>query len=53
MLYYCASTTVLYMYCKAQHGELPLEIAKEFGGEYVSLPVDDVEPPRLAYVAEP
>ncbi|CAN6859285.1 unnamed protein product [Brassica oleracea] len=37
MLYYVAATTVMYMYCKAVHGEL----AWEFAREYVSLPFDD------------
>ncbi|KAM7269147.1 hypothetical protein ACFE04_024644 [Oxalis oulophora] len=41
MLYSLAVNTVLYMYCKAIHGELAMEIAEEFAREYVSLPVDD------------
>ncbi|XP_010066878.2 uncharacterized protein LOC104453921 [Eucalyptus grandis] len=36
-----AATVVLYMYCKALHGELAIEIAEEFAREYVSLPFDD------------
>ncbi|GAB2280235.1 hypothetical protein Dimus_014878 [Dionaea muscipula] len=41
LLHSIAANTVLYMYCKALHGELAGEIAKEFAGEYVSLSCDD------------
>ncbi|KAL1192933.1 hypothetical protein V5N11_013466 [Cardamine amara subsp. amara] len=50
-LYNLAATTVMYMYCKAVHGELALEIAEEFAREYVSLPFDDGKVPHLVSVA--
>ncbi|KAF8408145.1 hypothetical protein HHK36_007287 [Tetracentron sinense] len=40
MLNSVAGNTVLYMYCKALHGELAGEIAEEFAREYISLPFD-------------
>ncbi|GFZ18267.1 hypothetical protein Acr_27g0000060 [Actinidia rufa] len=43
MLYNVASNTVLYMYCKALHGELDLEIPEE----YASLPLDDDNLPHV------
>ncbi|PSR88434.1 Immediate-early protein like [Actinidia chinensis var. chinensis] len=43
MLYNVASNTVLYMYCKALHGELDLEIPEE----YASLPLDDANLPHV------
>ncbi|KAL3731650.1 hypothetical protein ACJRO7_028518 [Eucalyptus globulus] len=46
-----AATVVLYMYCKALHGELAMEIAEEFAREYVSLPFDDEKVPHVVYVA--
>ncbi|KAG7563410.1 hypothetical protein ISN44_As10g002190 [Arabidopsis suecica] len=50
-LYNLAATTVMYMYCKAVHGELVWEIAEEFAREYVSLPFDDGKVPHLVSVA--
>lgn len=50
MLYAAASNVVLFMYCKAFHGELALEIAQEFSREYVSLPFDDGKVPHVVYV---
>lgn len=52
MLYSLVTNAVLYMYCKALHGELVWEIAQEFGREYVSLPFDDAKVPHVVYVAE-
>lgn len=49
-LYYIAANTVLYMYCKALHGELAIEIAEEFAREYVSLPFDDSKIPHIVTV---
>ncbi|XP_065860508.1 uncharacterized protein [Euphorbia lathyris] len=51
LLYNVAANTVLYMYCKATHGELVSEIAEEFAREYVSLPFDDGKVPHLISVA--
>ncbi|CAN8266657.1 unnamed protein product [Cochlearia groenlandica] len=51
MLYNLASSTVMYMYCKAVHGELAWEIAEEFATEYVSLPFDDGKVPHLVSVS--
>ncbi|KAH7858502.1 hypothetical protein Vadar_024619 [Vaccinium darrowii] len=51
MLYNIASHAVLYMYCKALHGELAWEIAEEFAREYVSLPFDDAKVPHVVFVA--
>ncbi|KAJ0038054.1 hypothetical protein Pint_23569 [Pistacia integerrima] len=50
-LYNIAANTVLYMYCKAIHGELAMEIAEEFSKEYVSLPFDNGKVPHLVSVA--
>lgn len=50
LLYNTAANTVLYMYCKAIHGELALEIAEEFAREYVSLPFDDGKVPHVVSV---
>ncbi|TXG56567.1 hypothetical protein EZV62_017880 [Acer yangbiense] len=50
-LQYMAANTVLYMYCKAIHGELAMEIAEEFAKEYVSLPFDDGKVPHLVSVS--
>ncbi|KNA19874.1 hypothetical protein SOVF_057400 [Spinacia oleracea] len=47
LLHGIAATTVLYMYCKALHGELAGEIAHEFAADYVSLPFDDQKVPRI------
>ncbi|KAK2636137.1 hypothetical protein Ddye_030929 [Dipteronia dyeriana] len=51
LLHYMAVNTVLYMYCKAIHGELATEIAGEFAKEYVSLPFDDGKVPHLVTVS--
>ncbi|XP_010425120.1 PREDICTED: LOW QUALITY PROTEIN: uncharacterized protein LOC104710247 [Camelina sativa] len=51
MLYNLAASTVMYMYCKAVHGELAWKIAEEFAREYVSLPFDDGKVPHLVSVA--
>ncbi|XP_047330404.1 uncharacterized protein LOC124933993 [Impatiens glandulifera] len=53
MLNSLVSTAVLYMYCKALHGELAWEIAEEFSTEYVCLPFDDAKVPHVVYVSEP
>ncbi|KAL3840547.1 hypothetical protein ACJIZ3_025138 [Penstemon smallii] len=50
MLYSVAANAVLFMYCKALHGELAFEIAEEFAREYVSLPFDDGKVPHVVYV---
>ncbi|KVH97722.1 uncharacterized protein LOC112522735 [Cynara cardunculus var. scolymus] len=50
LLHYTAANTVLYMYCKALHGELAIEIAEEFAREYVSLPFDDAKVPHVVTV---
>ncbi|KAL0296872.1 UNVERIFIED_CONTAM: protein UXT [Sesamum radiatum] len=50
MLYSIAANAVLFMYCKALHGELAFEIAEEFAREYVSLPFDDGKVPHVVYV---
>ncbi|KAF5199174.1 transmembrane protein [Thalictrum thalictroides] len=47
------SITVLYMYCKALHGELAGEIAEEFAHEYVSLPFDEEKSPHVVSIAQP
>lgn len=47
LLHGIAATTVLYMYCKALHGELAGEIAHEFAAEYVSLPFDEKKVPHV------
>lgn len=47
LLHSIAATTVLYMYCKALHGELAGEIADEFSAEYVSLPFDHKKVPHV------
>ncbi|CAL5338638.1 hypothetical protein CsSME_00022217 [Camellia sinensis var. sinensis] len=52
MLQKLASTTVLYMYCKALRGELAGEIAEEFACEYVSLPFDDAKVPHVVFVVQ-
>ncbi|KAF8021430.1 hypothetical protein BT93_G1766 [Corymbia citriodora subsp. variegata] len=51
MQFSLAATVVLYMYCKALHGELAMEIAEEFAREYVSLPFDDEKVPHVVSVA--
>ncbi|WJX50902.1 hypothetical protein P8452_37148 [Trifolium repens] len=50
MLYNAAANTVLYMYCKAVHGELASEIVEEFAWQYVSLPFDDGKIPHVVSV---
>lgn len=50
MLYHAAADTVLYMYCKAVHGELAFEIAEEFAWQYVSLPFDEAKVPHVVSV---
>lgn len=50
LLYNLAANTVLYMYCKAIHGELAFEIAEEFAREYVCFPFDDEKVPHLVTV---
>lgn len=40
MLHYIAANTVLFIYCKALHGELASK-EEEFGRDYVSLSFDD------------
>ncbi|EXC20037.1 hypothetical protein L484_015715 [Morus notabilis] len=51
LLYNVAATAVLYMYCKAVHGELAMEIAEEFAREYVCLPFDEGKVPHVVSVA--
>ncbi|KAL4574263.1 hypothetical protein LXL04_021091 [Taraxacum kok-saghyz] len=49
MLLFLRSTvagTVLYMYCKAMHGELELEIAEGFNHDYINLPSDVEKVPQ-------
>ncbi|KAK1390941.1 Immediate-early protein like [Heracleum sosnowskyi] len=49
----CISTNaVLYMYCKALHGELASEIAEEFARDYFSLPFDDEKVPHIVTVVQ-
>ena len=50
LLYNTAVNTVLYLYCKAIHGELALEIAEEFARGYVSLPFDEGKVPHVVSV---
>ncbi|KAL8267536.1 hypothetical protein R6Q59_004881 [Mikania micrantha] len=50
LLHNASANTVLYMYCKALHGELAIEIAEEFTHEYVSLPFDDGKVPHVVTV---
>lgn len=47
-LYWMVSAAVMYLYCRAVHGELAEEIAEEFACEYVFLPFDKV--PRVVSV---
>ncbi|GMH26170.1 hypothetical protein Nepgr_028013 [Nepenthes gracilis] len=52
LLHNTAANTVLYMYCKALHGELVGEIAEEFATAYASLSFDDDKtPPPVSVVA--
>ncbi|KAK7400874.1 hypothetical protein VNO78_12182 [Psophocarpus tetragonolobus] len=50
LLYHAAADTVLFMYCKAVHGELALDIAHEFAWQYFSLPFDDGKVPHVVSV---
>ncbi|KAK7317959.1 hypothetical protein RJT34_02616 [Clitoria ternatea] len=50
LLYHAAADTVLYMYCKAVHGELAFDIVEEFAWQYVSLPFDDAKVPHVVSV---
>ncbi|CDP00382.1 unnamed protein product [Coffea canephora] len=52
MLHNVAANVVLYMYCKALHGELAFEIAEEFACQYVSLPFDCQKVPHIVSVVE-
>lgn len=52
LLHSIAASTVLYMYCKALHGELAGEIANEFVAEYVSLPFDDKKVPHVVFYVQ-
>nr|XP_009796957.1 PREDICTED: uncharacterized protein LOC104243467 [Nicotiana sylvestris]XP_016497228.1 PREDICTED: uncharacterized protein LOC107816072 [Nicotiana tabacum] len=52
MLQSLAASVVLYMYCKALHGELPLDIAEEFASEYVYLPFDNEKVPHVVCVVQ-
>ncbi|KAJ8563054.1 hypothetical protein K7X08_031506 [Anisodus acutangulus] len=52
MLQNIAASVVLYMYCKALHGELALEIAEEFAREYVYLPYDNEKVPHVVCVVQ-
>ncbi|XP_074585611.1 uncharacterized protein LOC141841351 [Curcuma longa] len=50
LLYWMAAAVVVYMYCKALHGELAEEIAEEFAWDYVSLPFHDRSVPHVVSV---
>ncbi|KAK1437722.1 hypothetical protein QVD17_03518 [Tagetes erecta] len=50
LLHSTSGITVLYMYSKALHGELAIEIVEEFAREYVSLPFDDEKVPHVVTV---
>ncbi|WMV22673.1 hypothetical protein MTR67_016058 [Solanum verrucosum] len=52
MLQNIAASVVLYMYCKALHGELALDIAEEFAREYVYLPFDNEKVPHVVCVVQ-
>lgn len=52
MLQSIAASVVLYMYCKALHGELALEIAEEFAREYVYLPFGNEKVPHVVCVVQ-
>lgn len=52
MLHNVAANVVLYMYCKALHGELAFEIAEEFACQYVSLPFDSQKVPHIVSVVQ-
>lgn len=50
LLCWMVTGAVLYMYCKALHGELAGEIAEEFSSEYVFLPFDEHNVPHVVSV---
>lgn len=50
LLYWMVAAVVVFMYCKALHGELAGEIAEEFAWEYVSLPFHDSTVPHVVSV---
>ncbi|RZS22429.1 hypothetical protein BHM03_00055200 [Ensete ventricosum] len=50
LLCWMVTGAVLYMYCKALHGELAEEIAEEFSSEYVFLPFDEHNVPHVVSV---
>ncbi|XP_073019415.1 uncharacterized protein [Primulina eburnea] len=51
LLYSVVATAVLFIYCKALHGELALEMVDEFAPLYVRLPFDgDEKAPKVVYV---
>lgn len=50
LLFYAAATTVLYLYCKALHGELAEEVAEEFARDYVCFPFDNGKVPHIVSV---
>ncbi|XP_075483581.1 uncharacterized protein LOC142523732 [Primulina tabacum] len=51
LLYSVVATAVLFIYCKALHGELALEMVDEFAPQYVRLPFDgDEKVPKVVYV---
>ncbi|XP_072951568.1 uncharacterized protein [Typha angustifolia] len=50
LLYSIVTNVVLYLYCKALHGELAEEIAGEFASEYVCLPFDNQKAPHIVSV---
>lgn len=50
LLYWMVSGVVMYLYCKAVHGELAAEIAEEFAWEYVCLPFDLEKVPHVVSV---
>lgn len=52
MLHNVAANVVLYMYCKALHGELAFEIAEEFACQYVSLPFDYEKVPHVVSIVQ-
>lgn len=52
MLVNFSANTVLYMYCKALHGELAFDIAEEFAREYVSLPFDNDKVPHIVTIVQ-
>nr|CAD1841303.1 unnamed protein product [Ananas comosus var. bracteatus] len=53
LLYWLVTAVVLYMHCKALHGELAGEIVEEFASEYIFLPFDDRKVPHVVSVVHP